>query len=328
MSIGWIYRPPPLPDELLSSWLARIAYKHRDSLISFCNHEWSTNHYHYHDIDVLAPQKVLKTLSLKTAASEQQVLETCLTIWGGVLYSKAMLGGKARYIMAAGAGNHKCRSAGMQWCPECLASDPIPYWRKTWRLSFVTCCIKHSIRLADRCHDCGYGARPRKRADTRCWNCWTDLRRHPSQIAHHEVLEFQRCLEQYLRIPKMNGLESLFGEENHFEDFRALWTCFRLLAVSRISNRLCEHIDKVNNWNMSPRNNNRKSNWRTESLGVNGRHEAIRRLSYFQDRWPLNFIATCNAIRMNWSEFSRGSEFSGIPERLKSLAEENFRHYG
>ena len=328
MSIGWIYRPPPLPDELLSSWLARIAYKHRDSLISFCKHEWSSNHFHYHDIDVLAPQKLLKTLSSKTAATEDQVLGTCLKIWKGTLYSTAMLGGKARYIMAAGAGNHKCRSAGMQWCPECLASDTIPYWRKTWRLSFVTCCIKHSVILADRCQHCGHGARPRKRADTRCWNCWTDLRGHPSQVAYNEVVQFQDSLEQYLLIPRNDGLKSLFGEENHYEDFRALWICFRLLSVSRISNRLCEYIDSANHWEMSPRSDNSIVNWRTEALGVNGRHEAIRRLSFFQDNWPINFLKTCAAINMNWSEFSRGSEFSGIPEGLKSIVEANFRHYG
>ena len=328
ITVGWIYRPPPFTDELLSSWLSRIAFSHRDSLISFCKHEWPSNHFHYHDIDVLAPKKLISTLVHKTAASRQEAAGSCLNTWDGLLYPQAMLGGKARFIMAAGAGAHICRSAGMQWCPECLLTDSIPYWRKVWRLSFITCCTVHSIRLADRCQDCGERAIPRRRADTRCWSCLADLRLHQRQKAHDEVIKFQLRLENQLSTPVADGLEPLFKELNQYEGFRALWTCFRLLAVSRISNRLCEHIDSVNNWNMSPREASRQSNWRTEALGVNARHEAIRRLSYFQDNWPSNFIATCNAIRMNWSDFVRGSEYSGFPVRLQSMVESEFRRYG
>lgn len=42
-----------------------------------------------------------------------------------------------------------------RYCPECLASDPVPYWRLTWRMAHVHICPIHFSRMLNRCLECG-----------------------------------------------------------------------------------------------------------------------------------------------------------------------------
>jgi hypothetical protein len=44
----------------------------------------------------------------------------------------------------------------IQYCPQCLG-DPQPYYRKAWRLAFVTVCPTHKCQLASTCSECGSG---------------------------------------------------------------------------------------------------------------------------------------------------------------------------
>jgi hypothetical protein len=53
---------------------------------------------------------------------------------------------------------HRTRQGfGMQYCPQCLLEDQIPYFRKEWRVAFVTTCSRHQCMLRDRCVACGAG---------------------------------------------------------------------------------------------------------------------------------------------------------------------------
>lgn len=57
-----------------------------------------------------------------------------------------------------GAGKYRAGApvgAGwLQYCPQCLAEDADPYFRRMWRLVPVTCCIKHELVLLDECPSC------------------------------------------------------------------------------------------------------------------------------------------------------------------------------
>jgi hypothetical protein len=43
----------------------------------------------------------------------------------------------------------------LQYCPHCLRTDIDPYFRRWWRLAFITVCPKHRRCLLDRCEACG-----------------------------------------------------------------------------------------------------------------------------------------------------------------------------
>lgn len=47
-------------------------------------------------------------------------------------------------------------------CPECVAQDRVPYWRRSWRLALTLTCVIHGREMLDRCPTCaGVFAVPR-----------------------------------------------------------------------------------------------------------------------------------------------------------------------
>lgn len=51
---------------------------------------------------------------------------------------------------------------GLNYCPRCFLSDEVPYFRKSWRLSWVTSCTKHKRRLINKCQVCHNPIQPQK----------------------------------------------------------------------------------------------------------------------------------------------------------------------
>ena len=43
---------------------------------------------------------------------------------------------------------------GLAYCPACLASDVVPYWRSAWRYRYWVFCPVHRCRVLDRCPTC------------------------------------------------------------------------------------------------------------------------------------------------------------------------------
>lgn len=54
-----------------------------------------------------------------------------------------------------------------KYCPRCLETDVVPYWRWTWRLKHFEVCPQHKIKLLDSCHSCGRRINIKKNSDRR-----------------------------------------------------------------------------------------------------------------------------------------------------------------
>lgn len=54
-----------------------------------------------------------------------------------------------------------------KYCPRCLETDLVPYWRWTWRLKHFEICPKHKIKLLDSCQSCGRRINIKKNLDKR-----------------------------------------------------------------------------------------------------------------------------------------------------------------
>ena len=52
-------------------------------------------------------------------------------------------------------------------CPWCLQGDAEPYFRRQWRLTFVTLCPQHRCQLLDRCAACAAPCSPSPAASPR-----------------------------------------------------------------------------------------------------------------------------------------------------------------
>lgn len=201
-------RPAPLPEELLSSWIVRLAYAHGMKLQSFCHELWPTRNIWNRDPDRSADDRLMQSLSELTGVSFEAVRATTLRAYEGVLFRRQIRNGNTRWLMPLGIYHRVRKRSGLQVCPLCLRSDRIPYYRRIWRLSLFTTCSTHGTVLLDGCPRCEkpihlhrseMGRRNEFRFDNnRCYNCGylfadtppkaADARLHAVHLLHEALL--------------------------------------------------------------------------------------------------------------------------------------------
>lgn len=187
----WLFRPKPLDDELLSSWLVRCAYANARKLHAFCTQVWGSRHHFWErDIDRASDIKVLVQLAESTNTPRHRVFETTLAAYEGLLFESFARNGPVPWIMPIVKVGRDRRGFGLQFCPQCLATDETPYYRRYWRLSCAVICPVHKCYLHDCCPECGapvtfhqgdYGnkASPYVSAMTLCIKCGLDRKEVP-----------------------------------------------------------------------------------------------------------------------------------------------------
>ncbi|MCG9053513.1 TniQ family protein [Laribacter hongkongensis] len=154
----WPAHPHPLTDELLSSWLVRIAHANGLKVQTFCHREFGQNHQVWNrDIDRLAPDWLLTRLEESIGLSLDTVRATTLLPYRGRLYHQQPSSGQLRWVLPLQIYHRTRQGFGLQYCPHCLAEDAEPYFRRAWRVAFYTFCPKHNVMLLDRCPACGSG---------------------------------------------------------------------------------------------------------------------------------------------------------------------------
>lgn len=96
----WPIRYKPLPDELLSSWLVRLAHGHGLKVQTFCNAIFGERLQVWNrDIDRLAPSWLLNELSLRTGTHYSAAASTTLRNYEGLLYRKFRTAGLLHWIL-------------------------------------------------------------------------------------------------------------------------------------------------------------------------------------------------------------------------------------
>lgn len=209
----WPIHFKPLPDELLSSWLVRLAHSHGLKVQTFCNLIFGNRLQIWNrDIDRLAPEWLIAELSERTGTTTKKVMETTLQSYQGIVYHRHRASGTLSWIQSLRLHHRKFEGFGLQFCSECLAQDKEPHFRKSWRVAFNTICTIHNCMLHDRCPHCGYGV-AFHRNDMRhaqyvttvslkeCHCCGFDLSRSPSirvNYVNKDIGRFLRNLSQKL----------------------------------------------------------------------------------------------------------------------------------
>jgi hypothetical protein len=279
----WPIRYKPLPDELLSSWLVRLAHGHGLKVQTFCNLIFGNKLQVWNrDIDRLAPEWLLAELSDKTGASRQQVFETTLQSYQGIIYHRPRQSGSLTWIQSLKLHHRKFEGFGLQFCPKCLASDIEPYFRKSWRVAFKTTCSIHQCMLQDRCPHCGHGV-AFHRSDMKhaeyitavslleCHCCGFDLRQAPLSSASYfgnEIAEFIRGLATRLTASTLSQAD--------VENLMVMHHLSKLMLSRNPKVRLYSHlcfamgIDEIAL--------NTKDD--IEGLGINARHHLMQIMGY------------------------------------------------
>jgi hypothetical protein len=154
----WPVRYKPFPDELLSSWLVRLARGHGLRVQTFCNLIFGNQLQVWNrDIDRLGPDWLVDVLSERTGTPIETARVTTLRSFEGRVYPVFRTSGTLQWITTLQIFHRTRQGFGMQYCPQCLFEDQVPYFRKAWRVAFVTTCSRHQCMLRDRCRACGAG---------------------------------------------------------------------------------------------------------------------------------------------------------------------------
>lgn len=188
----WPAHPKPLPDELLSSWIVRIAEANGIKLETMTHLLFGSYLLPWNrDIDRLAPKWLLKGICAHTGTSFWDAYRATLAGYRTRLYPHRQDSGQLRWILPVKINSTKRYGYGMQYCPECLTTDKKPYFRRKWRVAFHTFCPEHRIMLHDCCPACGAAVAFYRRDFGRgideagaiclCYQCQFDLRTAPHE---------------------------------------------------------------------------------------------------------------------------------------------------
>lgn len=205
----WPVHLKPLPDELLSSWIVRLAWAHGLKVQTFGRLLAGSNYMLWNrDIDRIAPDWLLRALCESTATPDDVAWKTTLRSYEGVVYGHYHESYVLRWILLLNVYHRTRKGFGLQFCPKCLSEDPEPYFRRRWRVAAYTWCAIHDTMLHDRCPQCEAPidfqrwdlGRPAEGLAgeslvTRCYHCGFDLREAPTA----EPIFYEESIEQAFR---------------------------------------------------------------------------------------------------------------------------------
>lgn len=310
----WPIHLKPQDDELLSSWLIRLAHGHGYKIEEYCTLLFGRGSSIWNrDIDVLAPEYVKNTLKQITGVTDDQFERTTLRSFEGELCESLNVYGLKRWILSLGIHHRKRNRHGLMYCPHCLRSDLKPYFRRRWRLAFSTVCTLHKCWLLDACPVCNESVVPHRVDMTsrcllpnkdligKCWHCSAGLNHSErSDKIEGGLVEFQAVLEKALS----NGWIAWAGNDSmysqvFFDGLHALISGLTSKETKRRINRSnqmeCFHIDQ---WNERI----------LENSSINYRRDLFLSLSILLDKWPERFVELIHQQALRYSDLRTDSD--------------------
>lgn len=288
----WPVHLKPQKDELLSSWLVRLAQAHGLKLHTFCDLAWRKKNIWNRDIDKCADWTLIKVLSEKTATAVERVQNTLLSSYEGFLYEKHNPYGNTPWIMPIGVYHRTRRAFGMQFCPQCLKEDKEPYFRRKWRLAFVTCCERHGIALLDKCPVCQAPVAFHRVAENSslsvCSGCGFNYKYFNNTTAVSEARRKDQAL--LLRVIK-NGWIRLphHGYVYSHLYFVVLRQLMKLISLNERVFSAKNELAKITGVLLT-----RTSTCRSiEMLEVEARYSVLANAIFLLKNWPANLIKFC-----------------------------------
>lgn len=301
--------PHPLSDELLSSWMIRLARANGYKVHSFyASYFGRARQIWTRDVDHHAPDWLLEGLSQRTGTSVEQLKGTTLRAYESIVFEAFQDHGVTRFVMPLSIYHRTHRAFGQQFCPACLEEDKEPYLRRSWRLALLVVCTKHRVLLQDRCGKCGNPLAPHRadmttrhsfpaRGDIRtCGFCRRSVVALPV-IANNCDVEMQRSIEQAIADGYVCVGEnpSLYAHL-YFDGLRFLMHGIRRLKIVTPSNQNFERCD------------------------IESRLHLIRHSVKLLRNWPDDFLKFCRHVHQPYTTFTREGN---LPHWLYSVMRPN-----
>ncbi len=298
----------PKDDELLSSWIVRLAIEHRLTPLAFTRSIFSSDNIWNRDVDYgLHPQneKILKKIT-----PIKSIDHLTFSRYSGVLFDGKGVPSFSPFIMQLGVYHRKRFRHSTLYCPSCLKNDKIPYYRIEWRLATSICCIKCGCFLEDRCPTCQFPIAPHRvkigriephEVDhTECWQCGTNLSSAAIKKSDTRSIEIQKYMFSLMN----GGTKTAFPLPLQF--FQGLRAILSILLRRSERNRkftynLCNELG-LNEPSVAVQRPFESQNFVTRRVLL---HVAF----YLLEDWPYRFIRKALENRMYSSFLKKDLNF-------------------
>lgn len=304
-------RLAPLPDELLSSWLVRLSERHGRKPYGFCALHFPKLPVWNRDIDLHQPEGFLATVAARTGLPENIVGSLTLS------NSPTCRSGTCPWILSAGIYHRTRKRWGLQFCPECLATDPIPYFRRRWRLAFMTLCDIHRCALRDSCPHCDAPVVPHRTSDcrTRCFRCGRRLLvDHPplSKTSVERILTLQRrCMRAWTKTSV--ELRDVHSDATGSDMLQGLRILVRMPGCRAARRRLAVAL-------RLPTDMLRTTARAWEHKRLEDRRVIFEALARLVERWPVNFLRYATQTKLTQGVITN-QRSAHVPDWLRVVVE-------
>ncbi|AOO85098.1 TniQ family protein [Bosea vaviloviae] len=188
----WPVSVDPLPNEVLSSWLHRLALANGLAPRSFAD-VLGLRPRMSPRLELRLPRHVAALLAHQTGVSHKSI--SAMSMTGDALTA---------LLLPLRENSDRNRSSWMQYCPLCLADDDVPYFRRHWRLASRISCFEHVTGLRDRCPSCRSGIASFNQGELIpqhfCARCGFDLRSASKTQIKAAARRLERSIEDICRV--------------------------------------------------------------------------------------------------------------------------------
>lgn len=302
----FLIRPSPVPGESISSWRQRSGLANGFfwfPAMKTC----PTN-----DPDIQPGQKELEWISREFSQSETRIKSLSLGRFAPLSVGEAVGSQFLRWTLSySGISMREGSVSG--YCPTCLQSDEIPYFRLIWRFAFVTHCPFHHCRLLTACPKCNRNCWPasyserhhykQRSADMRhCPECGSDLGQATPEIDgnHQSSWRLFQMLDARARV----STDLPFPTADYF---RALWSTCRI-----ISRRIDHFVTTGNQHGFRQVKDQHIKGCTIERQPPEVRRAIISNAEYLLAGWPDRFVQACTQAHVSRADFGGKESCSPI----------------
>lgn len=304
----WPVHFPPFKDEALTSWLCRLAIYHHQVPFTFFQRTmpqrvdgWKQ------DLDVRCPEDIMVVVARKCCPLYTDIAAHTLSHWRNRFDPYAGTSSALpRWIVPACIRRDTVHHRGWRVCVMCLRE--YPYLKLFSRLLFYGVCIKHRLRVYDRCFRCSaaissHRVHPDQFVDyskdalAHCFRCGFDLRKAPMIAAEKDEIDLVGyCMTAMIKGYNQLGAETMQYSHLYFQGLR-------LVAKGLLRPRAKGLLTEVFCQNGRSIDTESEKHYEIEFLPVDAALSLLIASKWLLDDWPERFLVYNVRHGINYSDW-------------------------
>ncbi len=293
-----LFRPKPYPDESLRGYILRLTEQN----------DYSTTAWIYDNVGILTTDITSKLLFIKDynglnidrlafyTENEKEVLLS-LSFFNEIGKFQDIYPKEVNNALVRGINTNRTKV-----CPECLKSSP--YLRKSWDITFMTCCPVHKILLIERCPNCNSYLKHFNRGSSvnQC-KCGFDL----TKVLTTHVKDADTLLSSLIAKKVNNKLGNVKSEINPFSRLPLLHILF---IMDFFSLNIVRYFE-VNHKRF------------IRDLPLSDLHNIFNKVINIFLNWPLGYYEFLDDFR----KIPKNNNFTGVKKEFGNLYRHTFSYF-